>query len=411
VVAFTAAQIPGIEGRTYPPNLAGSLYPKGIPIFPEEHIKDVIREKKVDVAVFSYSDVSHQEVMEKASKAMVAGADFMLLSPRSTFLEARKPVIAVTASRTGAGKSTVTRYIMRVLREAGVKAVVIRHPMPYGVLERQTVQRFEKYEDLERHSCTIEEREEYEPHLEAGNIVYAGVDYARILEEAEREAEVLVWDGGNNDFPFLRPAVWIMVLDSHRPGHELTHYPSIVNLMNADIFIINKADTASPANIDSIKLAIRSYNPFAEVVMAGTKIVAEGLERLSGLRVVALEDGPSVTHGGMSWGIAYTSAEKAGAEIVDPKPFAVGSIAEAYQSYPHIGRVVPALGYTDSQVKDLEKTLSRVECDAIVSGTPTDITRIVKLDKPVYRVRYELDDFGQSILRNYLVKYGLIQRE
>ena len=409
MVAFTAAQIPGVEWRTYPASLAGSLYPQGIPIYPEKLLEDVIREKRVDLAVFSYSDVSHQEVMEKASRAMVAGANFMLLGPSFTFLEVRKPVIAVTASRTGAGKSTVTRYVMRVLKEENVNAVVIRHPMPYGVLERQVVQRFEKYEDLDRYECTIEEREEYEPHLEAGNVVYAGVDYAKVLEEAEREADVIVWDGGNNDFPFIRPTIWIMVLDAHRPGQELTHYPSIVNLMNADLFIINKADTSPPANIDAIKSVIMNHNPEAAIMTAGTRVAGEGLEKLSGLKVVALEDGPSVTHGGMSWGIAYMSAMKAGAEIVDPRPFAVGSIAEAYKSYPHIGKVVPALGYTSGQVRDLEETLLRVKCDAIVSGTPTDITRIVQVDKPVYRVRYELDDFGQTLLRDILDRYGLIK--
>jgi predicted GTPase len=410
VVAFTAAQIPNIAGRVYPPQLAGSRYPSGIPIYSEERLEEVIRGMNVDLAVFSYSDVSYLDVMDRAVRAMAAGADFMLLGPRTTMLECGRPVVAVTASRTGAGKSTVTRYVMGLLKEAGVRAVVVRHPMPYGVLERQVVQRFETKDDLDRFDCTIEEREEYEPHLEAGSIVYAGVDYGMVLAQASDEADVLVWDGGNNDYPFVRPSLWITVVDGHRPVQEQIYYPSMVNLILADIIIVNKSDTAPPSNIEAIRDTVRRYNSHAEIMLAGSKIYAEGLERLAGRRVVVVEDGPSVTHGGLSWGVAYTAAMRSGAEVADPRPYAVGSIAEAYRIYPHIGRVVPALGYGGEQVKDLGETLRRADCDAIVSGTPTDLTRLIDLDKPVYRVRYELDDLGQPTVRQALVRKGIIPR-
>lgn len=409
VVAFTAAQIPNIAGRIYPPQLSGSLYPEGIPIYHEEMLEGIIRGKDVELAVFSYSDVSYMDVMERACRALALGADFMLLGVGSTMLESRKPVVAVTASRTGAGKSTVTRYVMGLLREAGVRAVVVRHPMPYGVLERQAVQRFERVEDLDSFECTIEEREEYEPHLEAGNVVYAGVDYHRVLAEAEREADVIVWDGGNNDYPFIKPTLWITVLDAHRPGHELSYYPSLVNIMKADIFIINKSDSAPQANIEAIRYNLIQYNTHAAVMTAGSKIQAEGLDTLRGRRVLVVEDGPSVTHGEMSHGVAYTAAERAGAVVVDPRPYAVGSIAEVYRMYPHLGKVVPALGYGGEQVRDLAETISGAECEAIVSGTPTDLTRLIKAGKPVYRVRYELDDFGQTVVRDVLRKANLIR--
>ena len=407
-MAFTAAQIPNISGRTYPPQLAGSRYPNGIPIYPEERLEEIIRGLNVDLAVFSYSDVSYSDVMNRAVRAMAAGADFMLLGPGTTMLESSKPVVAVTASRTGAGKSTVTRYVMGLLRGAGVRAVVVRHPMPYGVLERQVVQRFAVKEDLDRYECTVEEREEYEPHLEAGHIVYAGVDYRRVLDQAEAEADVIVWDGGNNDYPFVRPSLWITVMDGHRPVEEQTYFPSLVNLIRADIIVVNKSDTAPKSNLEVVGETVRRYNGRAEIMMAGSRIFAEGLDGLAGRRVLVVEDGPSVTHGGMSWGAAYMAAIRAGAEVVDPRPYAVGSIAETFRIYPHIGRVVPALGYGGEQVGDLGETLRRAECDAIVSGTPTDLTRLVDVNKPVYRVRYELDDLGQSTILQALKSRGII---
>ena len=408
-MAFTAAQIPNIAGRIYPPQLAGDRYPRGIPIYDEERLEELIHVLDVDLAVFSYSDVSYMDVMDRAVRAMAAGADFMLLGPRFTMLESRKPVVAVTASRTGAGKSTVTRYVMGVLREADVRAVVVRHPMPYGVLERQVVQRFETRDDLDRFDCTIEEREEYEPHIEAGNIVYAGVDYGKVLAQACDAADVLVWDGGNNDYPFVRPSLWITVMDAQRPVEEQIYYPSLVNLIRADIIVINKFDGVS-SYIEGIRDAVRRYNSHAEIMIAGSRIYARGLEGLAGRRVVVVEDGPSVTHGGLSWGVAYKAALRAGAEIIDPRPYAVGSIAEAYRIYTHIGRVVPALGYGGEQVRDLGETLRRAECEAIISGTPTDLTRLIHLDKPVYRVRYELDDLGQPTIRQALERKGIIQR-
>ncbi len=407
-MAFTAAQIPNISGRTYPPQLAGSRYPNGIPIYPEERLEEIIRGLNVDLAVFSYSDVSYSDVMDRAVRAMAAGADFMLLGPGTTMLESSKPVVAVTASRTGAGKSTVTRYVMGLLRGAGVRAVVVRHPMPYGVLERQVVQRFAVKEDLDRYECTVEEREEYEPHLEVGHIVYAGVDYRRVLDQAEAEADVIVWDGGNNDYPFVRPSLWITVVDGHRPVEEQTYFPSLVNLIRADIIVVNKSDTAPKSNLEVVGETVRRYNGRAEIMMAGSRIFAEGLDGLAGRRVLVVEDGPSVTHGGMSWGAAYMAAIRAGAEVIDPRPYAVGSIAEAFRIYPHIGRVVPALGYGGEQVNDLGETLRRAECDAIVSGTPTDLTRLVDVNKPVYRVRYELDDLGQSTILQALKSRGII---
>jgi len=408
VVGFTAAQVPNIAGRVYPPSLAGRYYPQGIPIVSEQELPRLIRESRVDVVVLAYSDLNHAEVMHKASKVLAGGADFMLLGPNSTMLDSRLPVVAVTATRTGAGKSTVTRYLAALLRRAGKLAVIIRHPMPYGNLAMQEAQRFANLDDLDRYSCTLEEREEYEPHLEAGYIVYAGVDYQKILRLAEEEAEILLWDGGNNDFPFIRPAVSITIADAHRPGDETGYYPGETNLMAADVVVINKAGTAPAGNVDAIKKTVASVNPGARVMVTGSKIFGEKLEGLRGRKVAVVEDAPTVTHGGMSYSIGYLAAMGAGAEVIDPRPYAVGSLKEIYRQYPHLGLVVPSLGYGPEQLRDLQTTLDGMPCDAIVSGTPIDLGRTVKTDKPVHRVRYELDDYGQTAILDVLKGRSLL---
>lgn len=406
VVAFTATQIPNIEGRKYPKELAGDLYPEGIPIYPESELTDLIRKYSVDLVVFSYSDVSHEYVMHKASEAMAAGANFMVMSARHTMLKSSKPVVAVCAVRTGCGKSQTTRRVSQILREAGKKVVVIRHPMPYGDLNAQRVQRFATLEDMDKHRCTIEEREEYEPHINLGNVVYAGVDYGDILREAEKEADIILWDGGNNDMPFYMPDLMITVVDPHRPGHELTYYPGEANLRMADIVVINKEDSADWENIQRVRESIQKVNPGARIVDAVSPIFVEDPSLVTGKRVLVVEDGPTLTHGEMTYGAGVVAAKKlSAAEIVDPRPYLVDSIAETFEKYPFIGTLLPAMGYGEEQIQDLEETINRVECDSVVIATPIDLRRIVKLNKPATRVRYELQEIGEPNLQQLLTDF------
>ena len=405
VVAFTATQIPNIEGRKYPAELAGSLYPNGIDIYPESQLDELIKKFNVDLVVFSYSDVAHEYVMHKASQAMVAGASFMLLGPKQTMVESSKPVIAVCAGRTGSGKSQTTRRVVEILRDLGKKVVVVRHPMPYGDLVAQKVQRFATYDDLDYHKCTIEEREEYEPHIDRGAIVYAGVDYEAILRQAEQEADVVIWDGGNNDFPFYKPDLMITVVDPHRPGHEIAYHPGEVNVRMADVVVINKEDTANFEDIEEVRENVRHVNPQAIFIDAASPLFVEDISQIANKRVVVVEDGPTLTHGGMSYGAGYIAAIKYGAaEIVSPKPYAVGTIAETYAKYGQVEDVLPAMGYSDRQIKDLEETLNRVPADVIVSGTPINISRLVKVSKPIVRVMYELEEIGKPTLKDVIME-------
>jgi predicted GTPase len=404
VIAFTAAQIPDIEGRLYPPELAGELYPDGIPIFPEEDMAALIRRNRVDMVAFSYSDVSHVEVMHKASAAMAQGADFILLGATYTMLQARKPVIAVCAVRTGAGKSQTTRRVCAILQNLRDRVVVVRHPMPYGDLRKQVVQRFSSYEDFDRNRCTIEEREEYEPLVNMGIVVYAGIDYGLILERAEQEADVIVWDGGNNDTPFYHPDLHIVVFDPHRAGHELLYYPGETNMLMADVAIINKVDTASSADIETVRKNIQKHAPKARIVMAESPVLVDDPGRIKGKRVLVVEDGPTMTHGGMSFGAATIAATKYGAaEIVDPRPYAAGSIGKIFELYPHIGPQLPAMGYGEQQIHDLELTIRAVQCDLVVFATPIDLTRLISINKPALRVRYEYKDHGHPTLEEVLL--------
>jgi predicted GTPase len=403
VVAFTATQIPNIEGRKYPAELAGSLYPNGIDIYPESELDDLIKKFNVDLVVFSYSDVSHEYVMHKASQAMTAGAAFMLLGPKQTMLESTKPVIAICAGRTGSGKSQTTRRVVEILRNKGKRVVVVRHPMPYGDLVAQKVQRFATYEDLDIQKCTIEEREEYEPHIDRGAIVYAGVDYEAILRQAEQEADVVLWDGGNNDFPFYKPNLMITVVDPHRPGHEVTYHPGEINVRMADVIVINKVDTADFEDIEMVRENVRNVNPHALIIDAASPLFVEDPSAITGKRVVVVEDGPTLTHGGMSYGAGYIAAIKYGAsEIISPKPYAVGSIAATYDKYTQVEDVLPAMGYSDQQIKDLEQSLNSVPADVVVSGTPINISRLVKLNKPIVRVMYELEEIGKPTLEDVI---------
>jgi len=405
VVAFTATQIPNIEGRKYPAELAGSLYPNGIDIYPESQLDELIKKFNVDLVVFSYSDVAHEYVMNKASQTMVAGASFMLLGPKQTMVESSKPVIAVCAGRTGSGKSQTTRRVVEILRDLGKKVVVVRHPMPYGDLVAQKVQRFATYDDLDYHKCTIEEREEYEPHIDRGAIVYAGVDYEAILRQAEQEADVVIWDGGNNDFPFYKPDLMITVVDPHRPGHEIAYHPGEVNVRMADVVVINKEDTANFEDIEEVRENVRHVNPQAIFIDAASPLFVEDISQIANKRVVVVEDGPTLTHGGMSYGAGYIAAIKYGAaEIVSPKPYAVGTIAETYAKYGQVEEVLPAMGYSERQIKDLEETLNRVPADVIVSGTPINISRLVKVNKPIVRVMYELEEIGKPTLKDVIME-------
>jgi predicted GTPase len=403
VLAFTATQIPNIEGRQYPADLAGDLYPDGIPILAEEELTDFIREEDVDLVVFSYSDVSHEYVMHCASIIAVAGANFMLMGCKATMLKSKKPVVSVCAVRTGCGKSQTTRRVAAILRAAGKRVVVVRHPMPYGDLSRQAVQRFGSVEDLEAQKCTIEEREEYEPHIENGTVVFAGVDYRRILAAAEAEADVILWDGGNNDLPFFRPDVQITVTDPHRPGHELMYYPGESNLQMADIVIINKVDTADYEDVVMVSENVREANPGARIIEASSPILLDEPGLVRGKRVLVVEDGPTLTHGEMEYGAGVIAARRYGAEeIVDPRPFLAGTLKETFEKYPDIGCLIPAMGYGAQQVADLSETINNADCDLVIIATPVDLARIMDIRHPHIRIRYELQEIGRPNLEDLL---------
>ena len=399
VVAFTATQIPDIEGRAYPPELAGRLYPQGVPIVSENGLTTLIKEKAIDLVVFAYSDVSNQYVMERSSLVNAAGADFVLLGTKSTMIKSQKPLISITAVRTGSGKSQTARRVCNILKNKGKKLAVIRHPMPYGNLAEQEWQRFGTYEDLDRHKCTIEEREEYEPHIDNGTVVYAGVDYEKILRKAEEESDIIIWDGGNNDFSFYQPDLSIVVLDPHRAGHELLYYPSGVNVRTADIAIINKVDTASLDDIRFVRQNIMTLNPTARIIEAASPISVDDPAVIQGNRVLVIEDGPTLTHGGMPYGAGTIAAQRLGArEIVDPRPYTVDSITATYKEYPKIGRLLPAMGYGNEQIKDLQETVDNVPCDGIVIGTPINLGRLLSFKVPFTRVYYELQEIGSPTL-------------
>jgi predicted GTPase len=407
VVAFTATQIPGIEGRRYPPVLAGSRYPEGIPIHPESELVDLIRSHEVDAAVFSYSDVSHEAVGQKAARVNAAGADFVLASAEATMLASCKPVVSVCAVRTGCGKSPTTRKVAEALRAQGLKVAVVRHPMPYGDLSKQIVQRFGSYADLDLHQCTIEEREEYEQYVEMGIPIYAGVDYERILRAAEEEADVVIWDGGNNDTPFYAADLEIVVLDPLRAGHELRYYPGTTNLIRASVALINKVDRATPEQLETVRASLRAWNPEATVIEARSELDVDDASRVKGKRVLVVEDGPTLTHGEMGIGAGFVAAERLGAgEIVDPRPFAVGSIQAAYSRFPQLGLVLPALGYSDEQRAELEQTIARANVDTVIVATPIDLTRVVKIQQPTARVRYRVAEVSgptiEQIMREFV---------
>src|SRR5438105_3329179 len=412
VVAFTATQIPNIDGRVYPEQLAGSLYPDGIPILPESALAQLVREHEIDEVVFAYSDVMHEHVMHLASRALAAGASYRLISPRLTMLPSSKPVVAICAVRTGSGKSQTTRRVAELLREAGKRVAVLRHPMPYGDLAAQAVQRFERYEDLDAADATIEEREEYEPHLAEGNLVFAGIDYERILRAAEREADVILWDGGNNDTPFIEPDVHIVVVDPHRPGHELRYHPGETNLRMADVCIVNKIDSAPQEGIDAALDSIHEHTHGARVVLAASPFDVEGdAEQIRGKRVLAIEDGPTLTHGEMTFGAAVLAAKQHGAaELIDPRPFAVGSIAKTFADYPNVGTLLPAMGYGREQMEDPRETIARSDAELVLIGTPIDLRRLIELDKPALRVSYRLQELDEPGLAEILTERGIIER-
>ena len=403
VVAFTATQIPDIDGRKYPAKLAGKLYPKGIPIYEEARLTELITKHKVELVVFSYSDVPHEYVMHKAAIVNAAGAHFMTVGTQSTMLPSKKPVVAVCAVRTGAGKSQTTRRVCEILAGMGKRVVAVRHPMPYGDLTKQIVQRFASAADLDKHKCTIEEREEYEPHIARGTVVYAGVDYAKILKEAEAEADVVVWDGGNNDTPFFRPDLHITVLDPHRPGHEVTYYPGETNFLMADVLLINKIDTAEPEGVAEIRANIRALRPDAVVIDAASPISVTDPKVIAGKRVLVVEDGPTLTHGEMTYGAGVVAAEKFGAmDIVDPRPFLKGTLRDTFAKYPDIGALLPAMGYSGQQIKDLEATINACDADGVIIATPIDLRRLVKIKKPTTRVSYDLQEIGKPDLVDVL---------
>jgi predicted GTPase len=415
VVAFTAAQIPDIDGRKYPAELAGSLYPSGIPIYTEQDLPKLIKDLSVDICVFSYSDVTYQKVMSVGAIVNSAGANFMMLGPKDTMVKSTKPVIAVGAVRTGCGKSQTSRRVIEILMAKGLKVVAVRHPMPYGNLVEQKVQRFATVEDLAKHKCTVEEMEEYEPHVVRGNVIYAGVDYEAILRAAEKDpagCDVVLWDGGNNDFPFYKPDLNITVVDPHRPGHELTYYPGEVTLRLADVVVINKIDTAGPEGIEQVRKNIAKVNPKAIVVDAASPIKVDNPALIRGKRVLVIEDGPTLTHGEMKIGAGTVAAQKFGAaELVDPRPFTVGKLSTTFQLYPNIGTLLPAMGYGEQQLRDLEETINRTDCDSVVIGTPIDLNRIIKIKKPNTRVYYDLQEIGEpdlkGILDDFIKKHSL----
>ncbi len=406
VVCFTATQIPDIDDRKYPKELAGSLYPKGIPIHAEEDLVDLILDENIDEVVFSYSDVSHEYVMHKASTVLAAGANFVFLGGKATMIKSTKPVVAIAAVRTGAGKSQTTRKVCENLKALGLKVVAIRHPMPYGDLVKQACQRFATVKDLELHKCTIEEMEEYEPHISRGQIIYAGVDYEMILRQAEKEADVIVWDGGNNDMPFYQPDLWITVADPHRPGHEIQYHPGETNLRWADVVVINKIDTADGEYINYVRGNIQLYNPDAIIVDGASPISVEDSSVIRGKRVLVIEDGPTATHGEMQYGAGTVAAHKFGAaEIVDPRPYLKGTLLDTFAKYPDIGAVLPAMGYGGKQIKDLEATIAATPCDGVIIGTPIDLRRICKIKQPSTRVGYELQEIGEPTLMSILTEF------
>ena len=406
IVAFTATQIPNIDGRKYPPELAGELYPDGIPIIDENNLTQLIQESKIDLVVFSYSDVSHEQVMHLGSRVLAAGADYMLLGPRHTMVVSKVPVVAVCAVRTGAGKSQTSRRVATVLEKMGKNVVVVRHPMPYGDLVRQTVQRFATMDDLEFHEVTIEEREEYEPHLKAGRIVYAGVDYEQILRQAEQEADIVIWDGGNNDYAFYKPDLLITVVDPHRAEHTALYHPGETNVRMADVVLINKVDTAPPDGVNRARAIIRELNPKAIQIEAASPIYVEDAAAIQGKRVLVVEDGPTLTHGEMAYGAGWVAAQRYGAsEIVDPHPFAVGSIREIYEKYPTTGPVLPAMGYGKDQIEELEETIRRTPADLVLVATPIDLRNLIDIDQPVQSVRYELQEIGEPTLKDVLKQF------
>ena len=405
VVAFTATQIPDIDGRVYPAELAGDLYPNGIPIVAEEKLTDLIKEHKIDDVVFAYSDVPHNRVMHLGSIALAAGANYILLSPEKTMIKSTKPVVSICATRTGCGKSQTTRAVSDILTAMGKKVVAIRHPMPYGNLVEQKVQRFATKEDLDKYKCTIEEMEEYEPHIDRGRVIYAGVDYEAILREAEKEADIILWDGGNNDTPFYVSDLEIVVVDPHRPNHELTYHPGETNFLRADVIVINKVDSADPENVKIIEENIKKYNPNAIVIKANSALEVENPDLIKGKRALVVEDGPTLTHGEMKYGAGVVAGKKFGAaELVDPRPWTVGTITETFQKYPEIGTLLPAMGYGEKQKKDLEETINKVDCDVVVIATPIDLNRIIKINKPTVRVKYELEEISEPNLKEILTK-------
>jgi predicted GTPase len=406
VVAFTAEQIPGISGRMYPPELSGPLYPNGLPIYPEHELPELVKRFGVEQVILAYSDLSHLDVMHKASIALASGADFRLMGPNTTMLKSTRPIISVCAVRTGSGKSQTTRRVCSILKSIGKKVVVIRHPMPYGDLSRQTLQRYATYADLDYHECTIEEREEYEPHIDRGTIVYAGVDYEKILREAEKEADIIVWDGGNNDFPFYHSNLKIVVADPHRAGHEISYHPGEVNLRTADVMVINKIDSAEPSWVETVIENIERFNPQAKVVRANSLIRVEDPSLVTGKRVLVIEDGPTLTHGEMKYGAGIVSAKRLGAkEIIDPRPWAVGSIQGVFRKYQGLGPLLPAMGYGKRQISELEETINAVDCDSVLVATPIDLRRVMKVNKRMTRARYELEEIGSPNLEEILQEF------
>ncbi|MBU1612578.1 MAG: cyclic 2,3-diphosphoglycerate synthase [Proteobacteria bacterium] len=406
VVAFTATQIPDIDGRCYPSELCGEAYPAGIPIVADDKLAELIEEHEVDLVVFSYSDITHTEVMHKASIATAKGADFMIVGAQYTMIESYKPVVSVCAVRTGCGKSQTSRQVMRILQKTGKKVVAVRHPMPYGDLTKQVVQRFATMEDMDTYQCTIEEREEYEPVVRMGAVIFAGVDYGLILQQAEQEADVVVWDGGNNDTPFYKPTVNIVVFDPHRAGHELTYHPGETNMRMCDVAIINKVDSADPAKVEQVRRTIETCNPKAEIILADSEVTADQPELIRGKRALVIEDGPTLTHGEMQFGAGTIAAQQCGASaLVDPRPFLVGTLKRTFEKYPDIGTLLPAMGYSDQQVRDLEATINATDCEVVVSGTPIDITRLMQINKPVVRVTYDYKDHADGpTLENTLLR-------
>ncbi len=403
VIGFTATQIPDIEGRQYPPELAGELYPNGIPIYSDANLFDLIKDSKVDLVSFSYSDVPHTEVMHKASIVTAAGADFIIIGAPYTMLKSKKKVISVCAIRTGCGKSQTSRKVVQIVRKMGKTVAAVRHPMPYGDITKQVVQRFSTYEDFEKHNCTIEEREEYEPMVNMGAVIYAGVDYEKILRQAEKEADVIVWDGGNNDTPFFMPDVHIVVFDPHRAGHETSYHPGETNMLLADVAIINKVDSAVPEDVEKVRKTIEANNPRAQIVLADSEVTAENSDQIKGKRVLVIEDGPTLTHGEMDYGAGVIAARRFGAsKLVDPRPYLAGTLRQVFQTYPGIGALLPAMGYSPQQIRDLEATINNTECDLVLVATPVDLLQLLSVNKPTLRIRYEYKDNSEPNLEAIL---------